>query len=167
MLGFVRILDEDDSSCLLDGSDPDCAVRAGAGQNDGKAVTMAFGQRSEEQVDRRPLPTRLVELHGGNLVVGYLKTAVRRNDVNMVRPQRFRRLHRHDGHRCPPRQNRGKLAVPLRIEVDDDDESDAGLLRQLLEKCLQSAQAASRRANSDNDGSCAGPLRVDLTGLRL
>jgi len=61
---------------LLDGPNADGAVGPGAGQDHGATVAMLFGQRAEEQVDRRPFPARLVKFRGGDLVVGNVQPAV-------------------------------------------------------------------------------------------
>ena len=61
VFGLIRVLYENDAACFLDGLEADCAVRAGAREDDREAVAVLIGQRSEEKVDRRALPSRIVE----------------------------------------------------------------------------------------------------------
>jgi hypothetical protein len=83
--GFVGILHQDDAAGFLDGPHADRAVGPGTGQDDGATVAVLFRQGAEEQVDRRPLPARLLEFRGGDFVVADVQPPVGRDDINMIR----------------------------------------------------------------------------------
>jgi hypothetical protein len=161
IFGLDRVLHENDAARLLDRPHPDRAVRAGTGQNDGKAVAVLLRHGAEEQVDRRAVAARLVEFHRGDLVIGDVKRAIRWNDVDVVRLQLLRRRDLHDGHARACRQNGRQVAMALRIEVHHHDEGSAGLFRKRVEKRLQRLDAARGSANADDDRSCAA-----LVGFR-
>ena len=61
ILGFVRVLDENQTARLPDRFHPYRAVRPGAGQYDGEDVAMAICERPEEEVDGRALSALLLE----------------------------------------------------------------------------------------------------------
>ena len=136
IFGLVRVLYEDDAARLLDGAHADGAVRAGAAQDDREAVAEPFRERAEEQVDRGALTARLVEFQRRNLVIDDLQPAVRRNDVDVVGAQLFACSDLHHGHARARGNDIRQLAAVFRIEMNDDDESGAGVLRQGAEKAL-------------------------------
>ena len=70
VFGLVRVLHEDDAACFLDSLETDCAVGASAGEDDREAIAALLGERPEEKIDRRSLPSRTVEFVGRDLVIG-------------------------------------------------------------------------------------------------
>src|SRR5262245_43275562 len=60
-------------------------------------------------------------------------------------------LNLNDRHCSPRRQDAGHFAATVRIEVDDDDESSAGVGGRHGEKILQRANAARRRTHCYDD----------------
>ena len=64
IFGLFRVLDEDQSACLLDRLHPHRAIRAGAGQDDGEAVAMFARKRPEKVIDGRAPSTLLSEIAG-------------------------------------------------------------------------------------------------------
>src|SRR5205807_2970551 len=97
--GLFGILNEHDASGLLDRFHADGAVRSGARQNYGTAVTCPFGQGAEKEIDRRAVTARFGEADRGNFVIGYPELAVQRNHVDMIGLQRGGRRHLLDGKR--------------------------------------------------------------------
>ena len=90
VFGLLRVLHDDDAAGLLDRLDSDRAVRSRAGQDDGEIVAPLRGERAEKEVDRRPLPARLVELGQRQMPVGDDELAVGRDDIDVARLERVR-----------------------------------------------------------------------------
>ena len=156
--GFVRVLNQDDAAGFLDRADPDRAVGTCTGEDDGKAVAMLFGERTEKEIDGRALAPGLVERDRRYFAIRDLQPAIGGNDVHMICAQGLRGsdlAHRH-ARACA--KDARQFAAALRIQVDDDNESQTGALRQCTEKKLQCLDAAGRRADPDNEW--LGPLCV-------
>src|SRR5947209_20510249 len=73
VLGFLRILDQDDSAAFLHGANAERAVRAGSAEDYGKPVAEVIGVGAEEQIDRHALAARFVEGPGKDFPIGELK----------------------------------------------------------------------------------------------
>jgi hypothetical protein len=110
-----------------------------------------LGERAEEQVDRRPPAAGLIEFHRRDLVVGDLQPAIGRNDVDVIGLQTLGRADLRDRHARACREDAGKLAADMRIEMHHHDEGGAALVGQRLEQGLQRLHAAGRCADSDHD----------------
>lgn len=111
---------------------------------------MLLGERFEKSVDGRPLAARLLELVGGDVAVVNTQAAVRRDDVDMICFDGFGLCHLHHHHLRPRCQDAGQLALHVRIEVDDDDESHPGVLGERIKQSLQCLDTAGRCANPGN-----------------
>lgn len=152
VLGFARVLNQDNAAGLLDRLEANRSVRPRAGQHDGEAVAALLGERAEEQVDGCALPARLLEGAGRDVVVADLEATVGWGDVDMVGLERHRFTDLHHRHRGARRQDIRQLAAVLRREVHDDDEGNARLLWQGREKGLQRSDAAGRRTDAGHRG---------------
>ncbi len=98
MFGLFRILDEHNTARFLDRSHAEGAVGSSTRKDDSKSVTGLFGKRAKEQIDSRPLATRLVKFRSRYLIVRYLQSPVRRNHVDVVWLYFLSRLDLHNGH---------------------------------------------------------------------
>ncbi len=72
---------------FLDGPHAKRSVRPGAAENNRKPITQPLGDRAKKEIDRQPLPARLVKFGRRQLVIHDLESAVGRNDVDSVRLQ--------------------------------------------------------------------------------
>src|SRR6185312_5723497 len=154
IFGLVGFLYEDDAAGFLDGAHADGAVRSGAAQDYREAVAEALRHGTEEQIDRRALAARLVELQRRDLVIDHLQPPVGRNDVDVIgfKPVAAADLHyRHFGAR---REDLRHLAAMSRIEMHHDDERGAGAVGQGGKEALQGLNAAGRSADGDDHRLC-------------
>ena len=69
-----------------------------------------------------------------DLVIDYLQSAVRRNDVDVVGFQSLTFADLHNGHLGARRDDARHFAVMLRIKMHDDDKGGAGARRQRRRK---------------------------------
>jgi hypothetical protein len=160
VFGLVRVLHEDDAACFLDGLEADCAVRAGARENDREAIAALLGQRPEEKVDRRSLPARIVEFVGRDLVIRDPQVPIRRNDINVIGLQRSRFMNLRDLHTGPRSENSRQLAVALGSQMHDHDKGGASTVEQSFEESLQRLDAACGSADADDRKFRARLLRT-------
>ncbi len=147
---LFRILDEHDSARLLDSLHPNRTVRPGTSENDRKFAPMLLGERPKEKINRRPEGMRLFEGERGYRTVGNLKLTVRRNDVYVVAFKARLVLDLCNRHARPCRQNVRKLASGVRIEMDNDDEGGARVIRYKIKEGLKSLNATRRGSDCDN-----------------
>ena len=151
IFGLVRVLHEDDAACFLDGLEADRAVRAGARKDDREAIAVLLGQRTKEQVDRRPLPWRVVEFVSRDLVVGYPQMPIRRNDIDVIGLQRHWFMDLGYGHAGARRKDSRQLAMGPGSQMHDHDKGGAyTLVGQSLEERLQRLDAARGSADADD-----------------
>ena len=160
VFGLVRVLHEDDAACFLDGLEAARAIRAGAREDDGEAIAVLLGERTKEKVDRRSLPSRIVELVGRDLVIGDSQVPIRRNDVDVIGLQRSRFMNLRNGHTGPRRKNSRQLAVALGRQMHNYHKGNARTVRQSFEERLQRLDAARGGANSDDRRFRARLLRL-------
>ena len=121
---------------------PNGSVRAGAGKNDGEVVASLGGERTEEKIDRRALPARLVELGDREMVIGRTKLPVGWDDIDVARFNRRQASNLGHRHFRPSGENIGELALALRVEMHDNHESGVDVVGQTFEKHLQRVDAA-------------------------
>jgi hypothetical protein len=88
-----------------------------------------FRQGAEEQVDRRPLPARLLEFRGGDFVVADVQPPVGRDDINMIRLQWNGLSNLENGHMRAGGQDVRHLAAQIGMEMHHHDKGGASLLR--------------------------------------
>ena len=91
------------------------------------------------------------------MVVGDLQLSIGRNDVDVVGYQRRGFIDLNHRHAGAGGEDVREFAVVLGGQMDDDDEGDAGIVRQRLEECLQRLNPARRSADA-GDGRIGGPL---------
>ena len=84
IFGLVGILHQNNAAGFLDGARAKRAVRTGTAENDGEPVAQLLSQRTEQKIDRQSPAARLVEMQRLDLVIDYLQSAVRRNDIDLV-----------------------------------------------------------------------------------
>ena len=156
ILGLVRILNQNDAPGLLDRLDADGPVRTGARKNDGEVVAPLRRERAEEEIDRRALPARLVELGDRQMLVGRQKLPVGRNDIDVARFEGHAAGDLRHRHSRSGRENAGKLALVPGIEMHDDNESRVDIVRQTFEKHLQGVNAPGGRSDADRRKSLVG-----------
>jgi hypothetical protein len=109
-----------------------------------------LGQRTEQKIDRRSPAARLVEMQRLDLVINYLQSAVRRNDIDVVGLQSLTLTDLHNGHPGARRDNARHFALMRRIKMHDDDKGCAGAHRQRAEEVLQRLNTAGRCADENN-----------------
>ena len=98
VFGLVGVLYENDAARLLHGANADRAVRAAARQNDREAVSVLRRERTEEQVDGRPKPSRLVERRRRDLTPVDAQLPIGSDYVDAIRLQRHRLADLVDRH---------------------------------------------------------------------
>ena len=141
IFGLARFLNQDDAAGLLHRAHADRTVGAGAAQDDSEAVAQFFGERTEEQIDRRALAARLIEFKRGNFVIDHLQPPIRRNDIDVIGFQMLPLTDFDDRHACARRDDIDELAAMLWVEMHDDDECGAGAVWQRREQVLQGRHA--------------------------
>ena len=168
VFGLFRVLHQNDAAGLLHCLDADRAVRSGAGEDDGEIVAPLRRERAEEQIDRRPVPTRFVEFGDRQMLVGDQKLPVGRNDVDMPRLEADAAGDLGDRHPGARREDARQFALVRWIEVDDDDESGLYVVGQVFKEGLQGANAAGRGADADRRDSLQAASAGDClaTGAR-
>ena len=151
VLGRRLILGEHDAAAGLDLLDADRAVRSGPRQDhpDGAGPTV-FGQRLEKVIDRQ---VRTADLPAGSELQdtpGDGQDRARGDDVDLVGGDlpAVRRLR--DGQAAGLAQQLDQVALVVGVEVLDQHERHAGLLRQLREELADRLQAPGRRPDPDD-----------------
>ena len=129
VFGFIGVLHQDEPARLAHGPHADGPVRTAAAEYDGEAVSVLGGQRPEELVDRRALPARLVETRGLDESVGDEQPPVGRDHVDGVGLKLLAMIDLHDAHMRGLGQHRSQFARMVGIEMQDDNERHAELLR--------------------------------------
>ena len=85
-------------------------------------------------------------------MVDELQAAVRRDDIDVIAPELLPCIDLRDRHPRSRRENVRQFAAMLGIEVHDNDERRAGVIRNGGKKALQGLEAAGGGANCDDDG---------------
>ena len=139
-------LGEGDTARGLDRLEAQRPIRCGSRQNDAEGLAAAVRrQGAEKRVDRHVAAT-VRPGRGMKDSIGNAQIASRRNHVNMVGLDASLAFHFGDGHfACLGKQLR-QMALVTRIEVLNQHECHAGIVRQMAEQlreCLQSAGGGS------------------------
>ena len=163
VFGLVRILDQNDAAGFLDRLDAHRPIRAGARKNNGEVVATLGRERTEEKIDWRALPARLVELGGRQVMIGSTELPIGRNDIDMTRFNGSEAGNLGHRHSRASGENVGKLALVPRIEMHDNNESGVDVVRQAFEKHLQGVDASGGCSDADRrkplgDNSSLGHL---------
>ena len=150
IFGLVRVLNQNDASGFLDRFDADRSVRTRSRKDNREVVASLRRERAKKKIDRRALPTRLVELGNREVLIGDQKLPVGRDDVDMARLERDAPGHLSHRHARPGRKDVRQFALVLGVKVNDDDERGLDIVGQTLEKRLQ--RMDSPRGRSDAHG---------------
>jgi len=100
---IVRLLNEHDATLRLDRSRSKRTVHPSSRQHHGEAVSVRLGERSEEEIDRHPLASGLLENRGTDRTVPDLELEIRGNYEYVVPGQRQLLVvaDLHNGHLRP------------------------------------------------------------------
>ena len=139
---------------ILDRAQSLRAIAAGAGQHHAYgAVTLVFGQRGEEGIDRPTMLARRRRLAYLQHAIGDGQRGIRRNHIDMPRldSHAVRCLqHRHGG--AAADQLRQQAVVVWR-QVLHQHESQLAVRRHVREKRLECFQASGRGTDADDHGA--------------
>ena len=158
-------LGDGDAAERLDLADAGGAVRRRPRQNHAdRAVLRPARERLEQIVDRGELAAIGRPRHEMQLAVQDLEMHAGRNHVDVVRldPHAVRGVDDLERRLCG--EEFGKRARMLRRQVQDEDEGDIGLWRDVLEDAREGLESAGRRADRDDRGR---ELRRVLGGMGL
>ena len=139
---------------ILDRAQSLRAIAAGAGQHHAYgAVTLVFGQRGEEGIDRPAMLARRRRLAYLQHAVGDGQRGIRRNHIDMPRldAHAVRCLqHRHAGAAADQLRQQ---AVVVRRQVLHQHEGQFAVRRHVREKRLECFQASGRGTDADDHGA--------------
>ena len=139
---------------ILDRAQPLRTIAAGAGQHHAHgAVTLVFGQRGEEGIDRPAMLARRRRLAYLQHAVGDGQRGIRRNHIDMPRldAHAVRCLqHRHAGAAADQLRQQ---AVVVRRQVLHQHEGQFAVRRHVREKRLECFQASGRGTDADDHGA--------------
>ena len=107
------------------------------------------GERAEEEIDRRPLPARLVELGDRQMMVGRTQLPVGRNNIDVARLHGREAGDLRHRHPRPGGENAGKFALARGIKMHNDNESRVDVVWETFEKHLQGVDAAGGGADAN------------------
>ena len=147
-----HFLSEGDAARGLDRLQAQRPIRCGSRQNDAEGLAAAVRrQGAEKRVDRHVAaagrPGR-----GMKDSIGNAQIASRRNHINMVGLGASLAFHFGDGHCAGLGKQLRQMALVLRIEVLNQHECHAGIVRQLAEQLRERLQPAGGGAYADNHG---------------
>jgi hypothetical protein len=143
-----RRLGEDAPGLLADRPQAEGAVRAHAREHDPDASRAEIvGQRAEEEVDRQALAARRHRIEEVEDAVDDGHVLVRRDHVDVVRPEARAVGDLDDGDRRDAEQKLDEHPFARRIEVLDDDVGHPALRRHLAEEELERLEAPRRCAD--------------------
>lgn len=149
-VGLGRLLHHNDAAGFLDGTDARGAIRTGARQDHGDAVTPGGRDGAEEHVDRRSMAARFGKGAGRDAVALDHQFAIRRNDVDAVGPQGRPVVDPQNRHAGADRQDLGQRTGLIGRKVDNDHIGEPKGARKLTQQPLQGRDAARRSANGAN-----------------
>ena len=150
-LGRGRFLHQDDARLLLDRLEPERPIRAHAGEDHADAPGLAIlGQSAEKEIDRETQAARRDWRKEVEDAVQDRHIFIGGDDINAVRLDLHPVFDLKDLHGRDPLQEFGHDPLMGRVEMLDDDESQAAAGRHMGEEDLQGLQAASRGADADD-----------------
>ncbi len=148
----VGHLGESQPAALPDRLDAERAVSVASGQDHaGGVLALVTRQGAEEPVDRLAVARPGRRLAHLQATARNIEKRARRQHMDLVDGDLSAVFGHMDRHVGQARDDLGQQAAPLRIEVGDDHEAATGLRGQIAKQTLQSFDAASRSADT-NDG---------------
>ena len=136
----------------LDRLEPQRPIRCGSRQNDADGLAAAVCRQGAEKGVDRHIAAALRPGRGLQDSAGYPQIASRRNHVNVIRLGASLALHFGDRHAACFRKQLRQMAVVIGIEVLNQDECQAGIVRQMAEQLCECLQSAGRCSYADNAG---------------
>jgi hypothetical protein len=142
-LGAVRVLDQDQTSGLVDVLHATRAIAAAPGQDDGHgARATVLGQRPKEDVDGEVQLRVRTSLRQQQSPGGDDHHLLARDQIDVVRADLDAVLHVQDGHGGVPGQQLVHRALEVGRQVLHEHEGHAAVGRQLVEEALDGVQSA-------------------------
>ena len=148
-----HILSEGDTARGFDRLEAQRPIGCGSRQNHAEGLAAAVcRQVAEKRVDRHVAATRRPG-RGVKNAIGNTQIASRRNHVNMIGLNASLAFHFRDGHFAFLGKQFRQMALVLRIEVLNQHERHAGIVRQVAEELRECLQSASGGAYTDDGGA--------------